>query len=460
MARSYTPQDGYAIMTLLARQATGQADISVVDMNSFMSAGETLMTIAKENVFNALSIVAFRTYIASRRYRGKFALMNAIGSGTYSNRIRKISYYAADPLPSGWFNTNLNTNLADGFTNGRNLDSNSDPQSTKSQWEQHQKHPLEMDFGGTTTWQHCLTQYENQFNAALGDPQALAAFVAGMVTEHENDIESTREAFNRMVMLNKILNCYLYDKGTGWVKNQSINMTTVYNTFYGTSYTSAQLRSTYLKSFLEILVSEIKIILRRLGERSTASHLPMTKQFNGVNHSILRHSDMDDLRMYLYTPLFARAEALVMPEIFNDEYLKLENYEGVDFWQSNADEASRSKVSGRCAFYNKATGAQESSGNITLDYVIGLITDKDGLMTDMQLESAYTTGIEARKGYRNTWLTFALNGINDPTENAVLLYMSDEDLPPAPEPGPETTNETETEPTRELETKKATKAAK
>ena len=69
MARALTPQDGYAIMTALARQATGQANISVVDMNSFVSAGETVMATGKENVFNALSIVIGKTLIASRAYR-------------------------------------------------------------------------------------------------------------------------------------------------------------------------------------------------------------------------------------------------------------------------------------------------------------------------------------------------------------------------------------------------------
>ena len=71
MARALTPQDGYAIMTLLARQATGQANISVVDMNTFCSAGETVLATGKENVFNALSMVVGRTLVASRAYKGK-----------------------------------------------------------------------------------------------------------------------------------------------------------------------------------------------------------------------------------------------------------------------------------------------------------------------------------------------------------------------------------------------------
>ena len=70
---------------------------------------------------------------------------------------------------------------------------------------------------------------------------------------------------------------------------------------------------------------------------------------------------------------------------------------------------------------------------MTLTYVVGLITDVDGMMTDFQLETANTTPLEARKGYRNTWLTFEKNAITDPTENAVLFFMDDSGVTPEPE---------------------------
>lgn len=430
MARSFLPKDGYAIMTALVRQATGQSNISVTDMSSFVSAGETVMATGKENVYNALSVLIGRTLIASRVYRAKLSLMNAVNTGSYTNRLRKISFYSKDPLPSGFFNTDLFTNLADGFTSGENPDGNGVPQSTKSQWEQHQAMPLEMNFAGSTVWDHCITMYEEQVNIAFRDPVELAQFVAGIITEHENDIASAREAFNRMALLCKIGQAYLYDKGAGWTKEQAYNLTTMYNAFYGTNISSAQLRSTYLKSFLEFMTAVIKEASDRLTERTANHHLPMTKTVNGVSYSVLRHVDRDRQRLYLYRPLFRKAEAIVMPEIFNTEYLTMEQYEGVDFWQSNASDAVRPQVKVRVPFYNKLTGVQESSGDIELPYVVGLLTDVDGLMTDFQLERALTTNIEARKGYRNTWLHIAKNAITDPTESSILFYMSDEDLTP------------------------------
>lgn len=208
MARVFTPQDGYQIMTVLGRMATGQTQLAVTDMSSYISAGELVMGTGKENVYNALGILVGRTLIASRAYREKLALMNAINTGSYTNRLRKISFYAKDPIPSGFFNTDLFTNLADGYDGGDNGGA-----STKSQWEQHQAMPLEMNFAGSTVFDFALTMYEEQINAAFRDPQELAAFVAGQVQEHENDIATTREAFNRMTLLSKIASVYAYDAG-------------------------------------------------------------------------------------------------------------------------------------------------------------------------------------------------------------------------------------------------------
>ena len=46
-------------------------------------------------------------------------------------------------------------------------------------------------------------------------------------------------------------------------------------------------------------------------------------------------------------------------------------------------------------------------------------------MIDYQLDKALTTPVEARKGYRNIWYTFAKNSINDFTEKGILFIMKD-----------------------------------
>ena len=420
MARTLTPLDGCAIMTQVVREATGQDTFGVVNSSNFVSAGETVLATGMENVYNAVNTVLNRLVVAVRAYPGKFITVQAADSGVYSNRMRKISFYSKDPVESGYFNTDQNTNLAEGYTSGDNGGA-----STKSQWEQHQAMPLEMNFAGSTTWQNAITEYENQVKMAFRGPDEWTAFVAGYLQEHANDITSQREAWARLAVVSKIANIYDNAVNNNIAPESAVNLTSKFNTYFGTSYTSAQLLSTYLKEFTEFAVATIKEYSDRLTDRSARFHDPMQKTVGGVNYHILRHTPKEDQRLILYGPLMKKVEALVMPEVFGPKYLELgENYESVNYWQAN-DGANEMAINYTTGVYDHVTGLQIAGNNVQLDYVIGLLFDRDALLTDMQLEIAHTTPVEARKGYRNTWLTFEKNIILDQTENAVLFYMAD-----------------------------------
>ena len=420
MARTLTPLDGCAIMTQVVREATGQDAFGVVNSSNFVSAGETVLATGMENVYNAVNTVLNRLVVAVRAYPGKFITVQAADSGVYSNRMRKISFYSKDPVESGYFNTDQNTNLAEGYTSGDNGGA-----STKSQWEQHQAMPLEMNFAGSTTWQNAITEYENQVKMAFRGPDEWTAFVSGYLQEHANDVTSQREAWARLAVVSKIANIYDNAVNNNIAPESAVNLAAKFNAYFGTSYTSAQLLSTYLKEFTEFAVATIKEYSDRLTDRSARFHDPMQKTVGGVNYHILRHTPKEDQRLILYGPLMKKVEALVMPEVFGPKYLELgENYESVNYWQAN-DGANEMAINYTTGVYDHVTGLQIAGNNVQLDYVIGLLFDRDALLTDMQLEIAHTTPVEARKGYRNTWLTFEKNIILDQTENAVLFYMAD-----------------------------------
>ena len=418
MAKSFTPQDCYQLMNSLVKQATGQQAITVVDSSTFVSAGETVLATGTENVLNSLSILIARTLVAVRPYNAKFMLINALNSGMFSNRMRKISFYSKDAIASGMFNTQLYTNLKEGYTNGENEVSNA-PTSTKSMWEQNQGIPLEMNFCGSDVWDDSLTIYEEQLKIAFDSESNFSRFISGILTEKGNDIESQKEAFSRMCVLNEIGALVNYSTDNG---NLAVNLTKAYNDEYGTSYTSQELRTTYLESFLKFFVETIKTTSNYFEERSNLYHISPTKTVNGVNYTLLRHTPKDKQRLFLYEPLFIKAQANVFPTIFNPDYLKLENYEGVSYWQSTADRAA---VKIKPAIYDKTTGLQKAGTEVDLPFVVGLLFDEDAMMIDFQLDSSATTPLEARKMYRNVFWHFAKNAINDPTENAVVFYMKD-----------------------------------
>ena len=423
MARVFTPRDGHQVMNLLVKQATGQQSITVVDSSTFASAGELVLATGMENVLNSISLVLNNLIIASRPYNAKMRIVNAKEVGVYSNLARKISFYSKDAKPDGSHNTNLFTNLAAGFTSGENPNAQGTAQSTKSQWEQNPPMPLEMHFGGSTVWQDSITMYEDQIKFALRNDAEWAKFLTGYMQEHANDIESQIEAFSRLVLLNRMGMAYdmnAYSNGS------AKDLTAAFNAFYGTSYTGVQLRSTYLKEFLAFLVSEVKADSDFLTDRSVNNHWPVPKTVGTDTYNILRHTPKDRQKLALFAPLFYKAEALVLPEIFRPEYLSIDNYEGVTFWQN---ENSRAAIDIIPAITDADTssqtyGQQIAGAEVQLDYVVGCLFDEESCLAEMQLDVAETTPLEARKRYRNVWNTYAKNMISDPTEKFILYYMS------------------------------------
>lgn len=420
MARVLTTKDAYQIINLLVKEATGQdATIQAVDPSSFVSVGETLLATGTENVLNSLSLVLGRTFVAVRPYNAKFATINAINSGLYANRLRKISFYSRGAVVDGADNTDLKTNFALGYDNGTNgTDLSGNPISAPSMWEQNPPVPLELNFAGSSEWQTVTTVYEKQLQVAFRSPEDFAEFVSGIMTEKGNDIESMKEAFNRMTVLNAIAGVVDLDQG-----GSAINLTQAFNDAKGTQYTTAQLQTTYFTEFLEFFVATIKTISDRMTHRSALYHWSPAKTVGSESYTLLRHTPKDRQRLMIYNPFWINAEAMVKPAVFNERYLNFGNFEGVDYWQNINDPSA---ISITPAIPNTANPTAQTEGDpVALDYVLGFMFDEDACMVDYQFDDATTTPLEARKHYRNLWWTIKRNAINDFTENMIVFYMAD-----------------------------------
>lgn len=426
MARNYNIQDAYDIVNAMLDNIQGLAgSLTVVDTSSFIDAGEAIKSQPTEDTLNALSIVMARTLVAVRPYDAKLGIFNAIDGGIYSNRMRKISYYSTDPEYVGGINNQLHINHADGFDNGRNGTQTPAPgtppeypdgfTSAASMWKQEHKHPLEIAFGGGVATQTRLTLLEDNIERAFRSEDDFMRFWDGMLADKANDIEQMKEAFNYALLDNVIGATYLLNNG-----RQVVNLTKLFNDTFGTSYTSQQLRTTYFTEFLEFFVAEIRKISDLLTHRTAVFHQPVTATFNGVSQSILRHTPKDRQRLLLYNPMFIDAQARVFPEIFNERYLKMENYEGVDFWQ---DFNTPESVYVTPSFPDYVTAPETKTAEIP--YVVGLLYDVDAIMTQFILDRVATSPLEAAKLYRNTIWHLRKNYIYDATENIVLFVMED-----------------------------------
>lgn len=404
----FRPVDAHAVMNSLVHQATGQDNLTVVDTSSFIDAGNTVLEAGIENVLNSLSVLIGRTIIATRRYTGKFAIVTRDEADIFDNRVRKISYYSRDNQASGMFNTDLNTNLGDGLD---------DDDGAGSMWEQNLPKVVENYFYSSFTWDKSHTVIPEQIKLAFRDEAQFIEFVNGVMIEVQNDIESTIEARNRSVVIDRIAGNILQVTNGTLPAECAVNLTKVFNDECGTTYTTNEICTKHLTELLEVFVAKFKIDSDFMENRSTLYHNAMRKTINGVDYVINRHTPKDYQRFIYFSPMFTKAKARVFPEIFNPQYLNVDAGEGIEFWQSIKDPSA---IKVRPALPN---GAQTSEVNEAL--IVGLLYDVDALMTNNKFTGMYTTPINARHVYTNMWWHYLYGVVNDYTENSIVYYMKD-----------------------------------
>lgn len=427
MARNYNVNDAYDIVNAMLDNIQGiSQSLTVIDTSSFIDAGEILKSMPTEDVLNALSLVIGRTLVAARPYDAKLDIFNRFDSGVFANRMRKISYYGTYAIYDGASNNQLHINHADGFDNGRNGTQTPAPgtppeypdgfTSASSMWEQNYKHALEITFGGSSEWQTSLTVPEDALERAFRSESDFLLFWDGVLTDKANDIEQMKEGFNYALLANVI-------GATVGMGNASqiVNLTSLFNSTFGTTYSTSDLLTTYFTEFLEFFVSTIRKTSDLLTHRTAVFHQAVPQTFNGVTQGILRHTPKDRQRMIMYNPLWIDAEARVLPEIFNERYLNIDNFEGVDFWQNFNDPTGINIVPS----YPDYVTVDDPTEAVEISNVIGMIYDEDAIMTDFQLERVTVSPLEAKKYYRNTFWTIRRNYIFDATENIVVFVMED-----------------------------------
>ena len=428
-------KDLYALMNATMAQLTGQDYHQVINTGTFMDAGRLAKEFKTDEIYNALGIVGARLMVENRPYNAELSLIDAISTGEFNSTVREISYFSTWALPSGAFNTNLYTNFADGFDNGTNPTELGVAQSTGDQYEQHPVHPFEQYFMDSQVWQDCLTRYVNQIKIVFNSEAEWGKFWAGVVTEKSNDIEQRKAAYNRLTLLSRMGLAAAMGDYSSNIKGACTvyDLTAAYNKEMGTNYTGTQLRTTYRKQFLEWFTSEIKIISDLMAKRSVFFHATPVLTLADGNHVILRHTPKSEQRLIMYNPFWEKAKTMVMPEIFNDKYLKTENFETVDYWQTfSMDDAVKAAANIKIKIpawledlIGNTTGSSDTDYVFQPDYLMGCIFDRRSVMTNFQLEDARTSPLESRKNYLNTWFDFVKSNICNPTHNFVVLVMSE-----------------------------------
>lgn len=408
MANTLTNTDVYTIINSMAAQMYGNTAVTAVDTTTFATVGENMLRTGYESTLDALSTVIGRSLTAIRPYKSKFNIVTA-DTMRFGQILRKISYFTSDFEQSQDWNTNLS---ASGLDDGQSID----------HYKIKKRYPLEMNFCGNKVLQTHVTRFRKQLRQAFRSEADFAAFYEGIAIEVANELEAKKEAEARALVLNHI--GAVYTAGTDAMKR---NLTKEYNEEFGTTYKTADLLGAHLNDFLAFFVSTVKKTVEYMEENTELYHLTPNKMDDSGNKlKLLRHTPRGMQKFVLNKNFIFDAEARVLPAVFNKEYLSLDNYEGVMFWQSPT---SPYEINVKPNYLDIATGqSKDATEAVNLKYVLGMIFDRDALNMEIHAEDVITTPVNAAGDYYNTYYHWAKQYNDDLTENTVLFYMEDDEV--------------------------------
>ena len=404
MANSLSPVDVYGIVNAMSTEMFGpNATLTAMNTSTFVSVGEAMLRSGYTNTLDALSNVIGRTIYGVRRYNGKFKIILKTPA-EWGGIERKISFYAKGMQEAGDWNTNLNATQLD---DGQSID----------HYVISKKYPLEINFCGIKVMEYEDTTFVSQLKLAFTSEQAFADFVSAKLVDIANDLETKVEAENRLMVLNAI--GATYNVGA---TRQKVNLRTEFNTKFGTSYSVSDLLTTYLAEFVAFMVARIEGDMELMRERNELFHIyPARNDDNGNALTLVRHTPPEARRLIMYMPLIRDEMKQVFPTLFESGYLRLENYEGVEYWQNPNVPMAVSVTPNQL---NTTTGQSEDGTAVAIDNVVALLFDRDAMAISVKNENALTSPVNARGNYYNTFYHYGMNYKLDQTENMVLYYMA------------------------------------
>lgn len=374
------------VLNAIVEQATGkQPTIQVTDTSSFVTVAQTALKTGYDTVLNAISQVLSRTIFSVRPYNRKFRGLE-VSEQKWGNHVRKLQ------LIDNTFENDERYSL----TEGQSVD----------MYKVKKPKPVQTNFYGQVTFQDHITIFRDQLDVAFSSPTEFASFISMIMQNMADRFAQMDEEFDRSAVAN-----FIGGKIIGGT--DVIHLVTEYNDYAGTSYTATTIKDpTAYEPFIKWVFGRIKTLVGMMSERSIKYHTNLTDK------PIMRHTPVDNLKMYLFAPVLNDITSSVLSDIYNDELLRFAEHEEVSYWQ-NIDNPDALKLT---ASYMTAAGAI-TTGSVNSTGIFGVLFDEEAVGSNRCNEWSERTPMNAAGGYSNIYWHWTRRYWNDFTENGLVLML-------------------------------------
>lgn len=374
------------VLNAIVEQATGkQPTIQVTDTSSFVTVAQTALKTGYDTVLQAISQVLSRTIFSVRPYNRKFRGLE-VSEQKWGNHVRKLQ------LIDNTFENDERYSL----TEGQSVD----------MYKVKKPKPVQTNFYGQVTFQDHITIFRDQLDVAFSSPTEFASFISMIMQNMADRFAQMDEEFDRSAVAN-----FIGGKIIGGT--DVIHLVTEYNDYAGTSYTATTIKDpTAYEPFIKWVFGRIKTLVGMMSERSIKYHTNLTDK------PIMRHTPVDNLKMYLFAPVLNDITSSVLSDIYNDELLRFAEHEEVSYWQ-NIDNPDALKLT---ASYMTAAGAI-TTGSVNSTGIFGVLFDEEAVGSNRCNEWSERTPMNAAGGYSNIYWHWTRRYWNDFTENGLVLML-------------------------------------
>lgn len=392
---SFTFNQLATVLNSIQSMATGTATVAPVDTSGFVSvAKKTLETAGYDFVLGAISQVISRTIFSVRPYSRKFGGLK-VDAIKYGNHVRKLQS----------IDSAFEDEAKYGLTDSQSID----------QYVVKKPKVLQTNFYGQNVFMKSVTIFKDQLDVAFSGPEQFGNFLTMVMSNASDQIEQAHENIARATLANFIGGKVASDDSV-------VHLVTEYNAFLGVTDPESEsyLNLTALrqpdkyKPFMEWIYSRIAELSNMMTERTTLFHTNIT------NNVIMRHTPMENQKVYILASNKYQNDALVLADTYHDNYIRYADYEPVSFWQGPlaADKVNVKPV------YLAADGSLTVAANaISQSNVFGVIFDEEAIGYTTINESVDVTPYNAKGKYWNQYWHFTDRYWNDFTENGVVLLL-------------------------------------
>lgn len=370
----------YNILNSVAKQAFGETAVTVTD-TSWVSYGDQVLTSkdSKDAWYSALWDVIGRDVIAIRVYRAE-------EDGLYRDPIewgamlRKISYKD--------ITASENATWTDG---------------NESPFERFDNDIVQKIFAKASTWEFDLSRPDVQLKTAFKSPEAMGAYLDGLMTALNNSIEFAIKNAANLARANLIAKTLTDDKGL-----TCHNVLALYNKQSGKNLTFDNCMQSL--EFLLFVVATIKLTVARMSQPN--------KLYN--DGEITRFGSGDEIKIYTLAELDSAIDMILRRESYHLDGINLPDHTTVPYWQGAGTDYSLMSTS------TVSVSNTDESGTTTMTHsgVLALVCDREAL--GITVDNRRTNSIyNPRKEFTNFFAKADIGYFNDLSEMHAVFYIAD-----------------------------------